>query len=334
MPYSTYASKMDVFGSMNTAITQADQAFATSSKVRGTSIENATKLGVEGEESITNKTQLLYKISFKIYNASPSGDKTPIKASSTYLGISNPLGTLLIGRNNTVFKSTATNIDIFNHTDASLSHLIAGQVRSPDSISYYSPILSSLLTFNGTYLMSTNQKDNLQSNAHNLFAFAVNLGDPHLHSRPYFYSLSYNRGIGNIDAFRWISQIKWRAFILSELSQYSQSRIMNEQNMKGCSHDFNLSYRFGRLQLNAEYGLDSAGLGDYFYYATGGSDTDKSTISDVNISQVALGAQYQLSRSTKLYCLDTLYQGQYKDRGTLVTLNSDNIVSVGIDYHF
>ncbi|WP_299495595.1 porin [uncultured Shewanella sp.] len=338
--FSTYANNMALFGSMNTNITEASQAFASRSKEQGSSIENTTKLGLRGEEAITENTHLLYKVSFKVYNATQSGDTTPVKASSTYLGIRNPLlGTLLIGRNNTVFKSTATNMDIFNSTDASLSHLVAGQTRSPDSINYYSALIDSTFTLNSTYLMAASQDTQSQLNTHNRFAFSANIGDPHLHSHAYYSSLSYNQGISHIDAIRWIGQIKSKNLTFSELAQYTQSEICTEKNMAGNSYVISLSDTLGKLQFNAEYGEDTSGLGDYFEHATGGSDTDRSTFSNIHVNQLTLGARYQLSPSTELYCLDVLYRGHYQnindqETNKLVTLTNDNIVSIGIDYHF
>lgn len=334
IPFSTHANNLNIFGHINTSISQADTRFATKSKSSGTTIENSTTLGLKGEETISDETQILYKISFKVYNATRSGDTAPVKASSTYLGISNTLGTVLIGRNNTVFKSTASNMDIFDSTDASISHLIAGQTRSSDSINYYSPPIQSNLTLNSTYLMAANQEDDPQSSQHSQFAVTANVGDSHLHAKPYYYSFAYNKGIADIDAFRWIGQVKWRAFTLSDIYQYTQSQILTEKNMKGSSDNISLSYTLDNIQINAEYGIDTSGLGDYFYNATGGSDTDRSSFSQVKMTQLALGAEYQLSHSTQLYCLDALYQGHYQTENTVVALNTDNIISVGIDYRF
>ncbi|MCL1124941.1 porin [Shewanella surugensis] len=332
IPFSSHASSLNVFGSINTAISHANTPYATKSKLSGTSLENSTTLGLKGSEAITANMHLLYKISVKVYNATQSGNTTPIKANSRYLGISNTFGTLLVGRNNTVFKSTATNMDIFHSTDASITHLVAGQTRSSDSINYYSPQFEQGLSFNSTYLMSANQEEDAQSNIQ--FALSTSLDDPHLTTRPYYCAVGYSKGIADIDAFRWVNQVKWRQFTLSDLYQYTQSQILTEKNMQGSSGYINLRYTLKNLHFNAEYGIDTSGLGDYFYNATGGSEVNRSPFSQVNITQIALGADYQLSHSTRLYCLDVLYQGHYQDANQRVILNNDNIVSLGIDYHF
>ena len=48
-------------------------------------------------------------------------------------------GTVLVGRNDTVFKQAEGGVDIFGNTNADIDRLISGQTRSADGMWYYSP---------------------------------------------------------------------------------------------------------------------------------------------------------------------------------------------------
>lgn len=331
----SYSDDMTLFGEMNNSIVSANTDYGTRNGKSGTSIENWAAIGIKGDESITNDISLVYKMSFQVYNASTDGSSTPIEAYNTYLGLgSNRYGTVLVGRNNTVFKASEGNVDAFNGSNADINNLVAAQTRSADGIWYYSPKIADLITINTTYLMAANQSDSDNVDINSQYALSTTFGDKQLLEQAYFLSASYNNGISDVNAYRGVSQIKLGAFKFGGLYQYTKSLITTETNMKGYSYFLNVIYSFDNINLKAEYGADNSGLGYYFKNATGGSSTDRSLFSNVSMSQITIGADYALSNSTDLYTHYTLYRGSYANAGVNYTLDNDNMITVGVDYHF
>lgn len=330
-----YAEDITFFGEMNNSIVNSDTAYGTRNDKSGTSIENWAAIGIKGSDTITDDVSLLYKMSFQVNNASTEGSSTPIEAYNTYLGLdSNRFGSVLVGRNNTVFKSSEGDVDLFNGSNADINNLVAAQTRSADGIWYYSPKLADLITLNATYLMAANQPNDESVDINSQYALLATLGDKHLDSESYYFSMSYNNGIASVNAYRGVSQVKLGQFKIGGLYQYTKSLIITENNMRGDSYFLNLMYSFDNINLKAEYGYDNSGLGYYFKNATGGSTADRSTFSNINMSQIAVGADYILSSSTTLYTHYTLYKGHYTSSGIKYSLDNDNIVTTGVDYHF
>ncbi len=331
----SYADGMTFFGEMNNSIVNSNTDNGTRNGKSGTSIESWAAIGIKGDESITNDISLIYKMSFQIYNASTDGSSNPVEAYNTYLGLNSAqYGTVLFGRNDTVFKASEGSVDAFNGTNADINNLVAAQTRSADGIWYYSPKIADLISLNATYLMAENQSTDDDVNINSQYAISATLGDKQLLEQNYFLSASYNNGISDVNAYRGVSQIKLGAFKFGGLYQYTKSLITTETNMKGYSYFLNVIYSFDNINLKAEYGADNSGLGYYFKNATGGSATDRSLFSHVNMSQITIGADYVLSNSTDLYTHYTLYRGNYTNAGVNYTLDNDNMITVGVDYNF
>ena len=77
----------------------------------GTYLENNfSLLGVKGSEKIADGFEAIYQMEFQVENTSTTGDV--FKARNTYLGLKTNAGTVLVGRNDTVFKQAEGGVDI------------------------------------------------------------------------------------------------------------------------------------------------------------------------------------------------------------------------------
>ncbi|WP_298772879.1 porin [uncultured Shewanella sp.] len=334
--YSVQAEAPTFYGNMDVSIANANTPYGTRSEKTGTSLENWSTFGIKGSEQLDTDLKLLYKMSFQVLNATTDGSSSPLKAYNTYLGLNSLYGTVLVGRNDTVFKFAEGGVDLFNGSNADIDRLVAGQTRSADAIWYYSPKLANLITLNATYLMASNQSVDASVNIGSQYALTAILGDKKLKDQNFYFASSYNAGIASIDAYRQVAQIKLGKLTLGGLYQQTQSLKTTESNMKGNTYFINLQYDLNGINLKAEYGADTSGLGEYFTNATGGTSTsiDRSGYSDINMTQITVGADYMLSESTRLYSHYIMYQGSYKNSGTQNTLQNDNIFTVGLDYSF
>jgi len=252
--------------------------------------------------------------------ADKSGDEVVFKARNTFLGLKSDAGTVLVGRNDTVFKQSEGGIDLFGNFNADIDRMIGGQLRRADGIWYYSPVIAGLVTLNATYLMD----DNYEGSDEDQYALSATLGDKGLKAQPYYIAAAYNT-IGGIDAYRGVAQVKLGEFKLGGLYQNTESQTTDQE---GDSFFLNVSYNLNGVNLKAEYGQDEAGFGSYY------KNIKEATGTDVNITQITVGADYRISKSTLVYGHYAMYEGDHKVGTATVDLEDDNIFTVGARYDF
>jgi hypothetical protein len=244
-------------------------------------------------------------------------------ARNSYLGIETVYGSLLIGRNDTVFKTSEGKVDIFGTTNADINQLVAGQTRSADGLWYYSPKLFDLVDFNATYLMQDNYGVD-----DNLYALSMTSGDKELKNSHYYLAAALNKGIANIDAYRAVTQIKLGDVKFGGIFQHTESLTFS--NMKGHSYFINATYDLLGTTLKAEFGKDRSGLGGYFSKLVGQNDE----VTDVDISQFTIGADKKVTKSTRVYTHFSLYEGEYRLSGIKQDVGDDKVVTLGVRHVF
>ena len=302
----------------------------------GTYLENNfSLLGVKGTEKIADGYDVVYQMEFQVENTSGSGDV--FKARNTFLGLKTNAGTVLVGRNDTVFKQAEGNVDVFGNTNADIDRLVSAQTRSADGVWYYSPKIANLVTLNATYLFDDN--DTTATTNESLYALSATLGDSKFKEQNYYLAVAYNKGIDTVDAYRGVAQVKLGQFKLGGLFQNSESTFNSA--IDGNTYFVNVAYDLNGVNLKAEYGVDEAGYGSYFKNLSGydfRKDTTANlavTDTDINIQNFNIGADYRLSKSTMVYGQYAMYKGDFElNGGAKVDLKDDNVVSVGVRYDF
>ncbi|WP_299003921.1 porin [uncultured Shewanella sp.] len=346
----TLAEEPQFYGSMDFSLANATTQYGTKNHKKGTSIESYVTIGMKGSYDISDQRHIIYKLSVSVSNPSLEGNKDPIKAHNTYLGIEDTLGTVLVGRNNTVFKNSEGDADVFNGTNADMNNLVAGQSRTADSIWYFSPRFADRLEFSSTYLMTDNHTSNddqndetsksHSKNGQTQYAITTTYGDKNFRKQPYYFAASYNKGISDVDAYRGIAQIQLGDFTLGTIYQHTKSTLEEEQNMRGNSLFYNIMYCYKRINFKAEYATDTSGLGYYFSNATksvksqDGTSNPRSQFSNIKMKQLAVGADHMLLATTKLYGHYVRYQGHYLNNNTPVSLKTDHIFTLGMEHVF
>lgn len=297
----------------------------------GTYLENNfSLLGVKGTEKIAAGYDIVYQMEFQVENTSGTGDV--FKARNTYLGLKTNAGTVLVGRNDTVFKQAEGNVDLFGNTNADIDRLVGAQTRSADGVWYYSPKLAGLITLNANYLMDDNESATSAEgkDSSNDYALSATLGDSKFKEQNYYAAVAYNKGIAGIDAYRLVGHAKLGQFKLGGLFQNSES--VANSDVDGNTYFVNVAYDLNGVNLKAEYGVDETGFGNYYKNVTTG--TDLKTGTDINVQNINIGADYRLSKSTMVYGQYSMYSGDHVVSGKKVDLQDDNVFSVGVRYDF
>ncbi|WP_299797247.1 porin [uncultured Shewanella sp.] len=320
--FGALADGPNFYGRLDLSVTNSDEGLTSREGKDGTVLENNfSHVGVKGSETIANNIDVIYQMEFQVENTSTNSDV--FKARNTFLGLKTTAGTVLVGRNDTVFKQSEGGIDLFGNTNADIDRLVGAQTRAADGIWYYSPKIADLVTLNATYLMEDNQaSDDSQ------YAFSATIGDKKLKAQNFYVAGAYNKGISSIDAYRGVAQVKLGDFKLGGLFQNSEH--VSKTNLEGNSYFVNVAYNLNGVNLKAEYGKDEAGLG--LYAKRSGIQTENTT--DVNITNITVGADYKIAKSTMVYGHYAMYEGDYKVSGVKMDLADDNVFTVGVRYNF
>lgn len=290
----------------------------------GTYIENNfSHLGVKGSEKLTDGIDIIYQMEFQVENTSGSGDT--FKARNTYLGAKTAYGTVLVGRNDTVFKQAEGGVDVFGNTNADIDRLVGGQTRSADGFWYYSPKIADLITLNATYLVDDNN-DAKNKSDESQYALSATIGDKKLKAQNYYAAIAYNKGIDGIDAYRAVGQVKLGDFKIGGLFQNSESIVDGSDDNN--TYFVNVVYNLNGVNLKLQYGYDEAGFGKYYKALGDNAGTD------IEVTNITVGADYRVAKSTLLFAHYANYQGEYKDAGAKFDLEDDNVFTVGVRYDF
>ncbi|WP_028765612.1 porin [Shewanella fidelis] len=347
--FGALADGPSFYGRLDLAVTNSDQSTTLQGGTNGAEVgesgtyleNNFSHVGVKGSESLTSNIDVIYQMEFQVENTSGSGDV--FKARNTFLGLKSQFGTVLAGRNDTVFKQAEGGIDVFGNTNADIDRLVAGQTRASDGIWYYSPKIADLVTLNATYLMTdNNQGAGTDSDAQ--YALSATLGDKKFKAQNYYVAAAYNKGISNIDAYRAVAQAKFGDFKVGGFFQDTESQKYD--NLEGNTYFVNAVYNLNGVNLKVQYGVDESGLSKYFTGSFGvinpnDPDTDANetnavlaSISDVNVQNITVGADYKISKSTMVYGHYAMYSGDYKIANAKIDLEDDNVFTIGMRYNF
>lgn len=290
----------------------------------GTYLENNfSLLGVKGSEKIADGFDVIYQMEFQVENTSTTGDV--FKARNTFLGLKTNAGTVLVGRNDSVFKQAEGAVDIFGNTNADIDRLVSAQTRTADGAWYYSPKIAGLVTLNANYQFDDN--DTTAKTSESLYALSATLGDSKFKEQNYYAAVAYNKGIAGVDAYRLVGQAKFGQFKVGGLFQNSEDVVNND--IEGNTYFVNVSYDLNGVNLKAEYGIDEAGLGGAYTKLGGVKGAD-----DINFQNFNIGADYRLAKSTMIYGQYAMYRGDFTVANAKTDLQDDNVFSVGVRYDF
>ena len=340
--FGALAEDPNFYGRLELAVTNSDTGATTQEGKKGTVLENNfSHIGLKGSETIADGFDVIYQMEFQVENTSSEGDV--FKARNTFLGLKTVAGTVLVGRNDSVFKQAEGGVDAFGNTNADIDRLVAGQTRVADGVWYYSPKIADLVTLNATYLMTDNNQEGVKD-ADDQYALSATIGDKKLKAQNYYVAGAYNKGIANIDAYRAVAQVKFGDFKFGGFFQNTDSNKYD--NLEGNTYFVNAIYNLNGVNLKVQYGADKSGLSKYF---TGtftnenpnDPDTDKNetnsvlaSVSDVNVQNLSIGADYRISKSTMIYGQYSMYKGDYDIASDKIDLEDDNVFSVGVRYDF
>ncbi|RKG32692.1 porin [Acinetobacter guerrae] len=126
-----------LYGKLNVTLDQVDNSDFAGNDVTALN-SNASRIGVKGEEKLTDKVSVVYLAEWAI-STDGSGSDTDLSARNRFIGLKfNKIGTLKAGKFDSYFKTSAgNNQDIFNdHTILDMTSVLHGEERLNNVIGF------------------------------------------------------------------------------------------------------------------------------------------------------------------------------------------------------
>ena len=342
-----------LYGKLNVSLDQIDKnGFKDESVSKVNS--NASRIGIKGEEKLTDKLSAVYLAEWAI-STDGSGSDTDLSARNRFIGLkSDGIATLKFGKFDSYFKTAAgNNQDIFNdHTELDMTSILAGEDRLNNVIGFETDKkLLAGLAFNimfqqGEESSATNNAANGQQDSRDSFGDGVST------------SLTYdNKDLGLAAA------VAGNFGVASKYSAYSLKDIYTDAIRVTGSVDFTKmgvnGLVFGALWQTAQPTDDTVsitsgtpavitsykGLQEDAYGVTAAyvipstpvklkaeyisTNTESNGRADRKQDLYGVGADYQINKQARFYGV----VGQQK-RDWLAKDDKKTVVGLGMEYNF
>lgn len=284
-------------------------------------VENqASRLGVKGEQELDNALKLIYQYEVGI---NPADKTTPILSQrNAFAGIKGAYGQIIMGNFDTPLKLAQAKVDLFNDTALDMTAFLAGEVRHSQSVQYSTPKLFDALTVNLDWMPKEKKanKEGLSASLEyqsSLLTLALAVDN----------QVAGDGGVvtGKGDALNSVRAVltlkPLSSLQLGLLAQTSQG--IDQDKSEEINWLASAQWTLDKLALKAQFGQ---GLAD---------KTKAGAKTDASISQAVLGVDYLLGKNTTAY----LYSGvmRYEDGagGTVAGKSrDDSTTGFGLKYKF
>lgn len=149
-PAMAYA-KATVYGQANLSIDMINDGAATNSTSANRLVSNNSRIGLKGSEDMDGGLSIVWQMESTVFKDT---GVAPLFDRNTYIGVkSKDMGTVQLGRNDTPYKNATRRLDVFADSIAADSRGLAGvammgggtgkhELRSANMITYISPAMS------------------------------------------------------------------------------------------------------------------------------------------------------------------------------------------------
>lgn len=248
---STYADSKKVYGRIWLSLNSSDNGLISTRKDNGSGLESySSYLGFKGYEEIFNDYKFVYKI--EITNTGGFyEDKKLFTPKNNYLGFSNDFGEVTFGRNDSVFKTTEGQVDLFNITSSDMSTMVSGNDRLYDVTTIYTKKFNGF-KFGITYQLNSDYTgDDI--------AYALYYGDPTFKENMHYMAFAFSDGLNGIEAERFTYGAKVKNIRIGLIYQHSESIVY--ELLDGDSYVISMAYILQNGEIQGQYSKDGSGLG-------------------------------------------------------------------------
>ena len=249
--------------------------------------------------------------------------RDPTKSGQTFTqrnifgGLKGGFGTLMAGKFDTPTKKAQGKIDQFNDIGGDIKNVLSGENRASNIIQYSTPKLADMLTLNAAFIPA--EGDDLDGDGEGETGLADTISVSLVAEKDMFYgAVSHDAdmedelvsdetgGSATIDITRAVVGLKPGNLELGFLYQMAEE---TEADGEETSAIVSAAFKIDRVKLKAQYGM---------------TDGD---VSDEEVTQISLGADYKLAKASKVYAYGTQLDFDLAD-------DEETIFGLGMEHKF
>jgi len=283
---STAAADVTVYGKANISLNKYDIESSSPGEDNWKLESNNSRLGVKGSYAINDNLKAIYKMEFQVYI--DDGDSGGSKGNDTfeqrniYAGLQGNFGTLIAGKHDTPTKMAQGSIDRFNDLPlGDIGKIVEGENRQSNIIMYTTPKLGDF-SFTAAVVPGEDNEDGSDDGAADGVSLAVSYKVDNL-----YLAVTNDSDIDSRDITRFVAEYSVGAAKIGMLLQTAELANggpgqKDDEDAYMLSGEYKLN---DTVVLKAQYILNEMENG----------------ISDDEKTQLALGADYKLSKAAKLF---------------------------------
>jgi predicted porin len=281
-PAFAATANVDVYGVMNAAVSYVDDQPSDINDIQFSTF--GSRIGFKGAEDLGGGMKAIWQIESSINFEEQNGN---LSGRNSFVGLSGGFGTALIGNHDTPLKMVGRTVDLFGDTIGDSRNVMGGgsDTRAKNVVAYISPDMSGFgiaAAYSTDLDTSGSAGDADNSGVYNLNA-TYNNG-------PLFLGLGYGDGDGH-EALGLGAHVRLAAgFTMGALKFVGQYDMLEDDTAEGKDYDAwmaGAAYSMGAITLKANY-------------MEGEWDN-----SNLERNQFNIGADYAMSKRTKLYAVYT-----------------------------
>ncbi|MEQ3635713.1 porin [Alcanivorax sp.] len=330
MPGLALADGPTVYGKVNVSLENAEFDDGENSSDDAWELNsNASRLGVKGDFDLdVAGLKAIYQAEFEISVDDGDKDGETFSQRNIFGGLKGSFGTLKAGKFDTPTKKAQGKIDQFNDLGGDIKNVLSGENRVSNIIQYSTPSLGDLVTLNAAFIPAENE--DIDGDGDEETGLADTISVSLVAEKDMFYgAVSYDADMvdelttdetGNsptIDITRVVVGLKPGNVELGALYQMAEEAESAPGMDKGEESSYILSaaFKIDRVKLKAQYGMTEA------------------DVTDEEVTQVSLGADYKLAKASKVYLYGTQLERDL-DVDDDVDDTEETIFGIGMEHKF
>jgi predicted porin len=295
-----------VYGKANVSFQHTETEEGSADAVSATELHsNASRIGIKGSEALSDSLKAVYKFEYETYIDDGEKSGNTFSQRNIYVGVQGDFGTIAGGMHDTPFKLAQGKVDQFNDLSlGDIKNVLSGETRAPNVVWYATPKMGNVSAV-VALVPNEDENDNTSLSAMANYkqdglyaAIALDQKVPHKNLD----------GVAS-DAIRLVGQYTMGDFGVGAIYQTAEQ---TDGDLEESGLILSGFYNIDKIKLKAQYGM---------------SEQENATDTTEETTQLVIGADYKLSKSTKAFAY---YANVDLDKAD----ESTNTLGVGLEVKF
>ncbi|KRO91971.1 MAG: hypothetical protein ABS24_00480 [SAR92 bacterium BACL26 MAG-121220-bin70] len=293
-----------VYGKANLSLVRQDDGSTEQWNLNS----NASRLGIKGENGISESLDIIYQAEFEVCIDSGDCNGQTFKQRNTFVGVKGDFGMVWAGKHDSPTKLAANKVDLFNDLEGDLKNVFEGENRLSNVVAYTSPAING---FSATLAMIPAEGEDVDQDGQD----DTGLNDGMSYSLSYsknrlYLAIAGDQDIDSQDLVRMVAQYQIEALKLGFMYQQNEDNLGTKDES---GYFVSAAYKIdSNITLKAQYGAIEDDV-----------DGDEE-------QTMSLGADYKLDKNTKLF----MFYTDNTDSKVGLTDDQFSVFGVGMEHKF